>query len=114
VTRILRIHPDARTELRQAAQWYNKRSPGKGSQLVMLARNSHKDVAKTPDAWAVFPDWEGEPSVRSRHLPVFPYRLVYYADEKYLNVIAYAHESREPGYWRSRVDYWQTPNEALP
>jgi len=36
------------------------------------------------------------------------YRVVYYADEEFLNVIAYASESQEPSYWRSRVGYWES------
>jgi hypothetical protein len=87
-------------------RWYNGRKATLGTELVQLASKYRKELALNPDRWAVFPDWVGEPVVRSRHLSKFPYRIVYYADDKHLNVIAYAHESRIPGYWQSRVSFW--------
>jgi len=106
-----RTHPDAAAELRAAAKWYSSRKVDLGSDLVRLARITRKEIALTPNRWAVFLDWTGTPVVRSRHLPKFPYRIIYYSDEKYLSIIAYAHESREPGFWQSRVNYWDSPAE---
>lgn len=42
------------------------------------------------------------PGVRTWPLKDFPYTLVYRVKGKAIVVIAVAHQSREPGYWRGR------------
>ena len=42
------------------------------------------------------------PGVRTWPLKDFPYTLVYRVKGKAINVIAVAHQSREPAYWRRR------------
>jgi hypothetical protein len=108
VIRRRRVHPEARAELRAAARWHDKHKPGLGDELLSAAETTDKDLALLPDQWAAVPDWEGEPTLRWRHITNFPYRVVYYSNEKHLNIIAYAHEKREPGYWYSRVSFWDS------
>lgn len=42
------------------------------------------------------------PGVRTWPLKGFPYTLVYRVSGNTINVIALAHQSRAPGYWRGR------------
>ena len=45
--------------------------------------------------------WRGE----LRRLPLrrFPYNIVYHESQSVLRVVALAHQSRMPGYWRGRA-----------
>lgn len=42
------------------------------------------------------------PGVRTWPLKDFPYTLVYRLKGNAINVVAVAHQSREPGYWQGR------------
>jgi hypothetical protein len=33
----------------------------------------------------------------------FPYQILYFIEDSYLVVIAYAHNRRKPGYWKDRI-----------
>jgi hypothetical protein len=43
--------------------------------------------------------------IRTWHLGKFPYRLVYAVRGGEILVLAYAHESRRPGYWAHRLNH---------
>jgi len=44
--------------------------------------------------------------VAARRVPVsrFPYHVVYLEWESVIRILAFAHDSREPGYWHSRLE----------
>jgi plasmid stabilization system protein ParE len=108
-----RVHPDAQDELEEAVRWYKKFNPNSAERLSAEARKYRIDTAMNPTMWAIFPGWTGKPDVRSRKLPSFPYRIVYFSDGTYFNVIAYAHEKRAPLYWSGREDYWDNLAKTL-
>ncbi|MDR2703285.1 MAG: type II toxin-antitoxin system RelE/ParE family toxin [Cellulomonadaceae bacterium] len=108
-----RVHPDAQAELKEALAWHKERNPNSAESLAAEIRKYRVDTAKNPDMWAIFPGWTGKPDVRSRKLPNFPYRIVYFSDGTHFNVIAYAHEKRAPLYWSGRVDYWDNLAKKL-
>jgi len=107
-----RVHPEAKAELAAAARRYSAQKKGLGSDLVRLARNVRKDLATSADMWAAVPDWEEPPLLQWRSVPRFPYKIIYYSDGTNLNVIAYTHERREPGYWHKRVGFWDSLDGA--
>jgi len=45
--------------------------------------------------------WRG----RARRFPLrrFPYSIVYYLSEGHIRILAVAHQSRKPGFWRHRT-----------
>jgi len=43
-----------------------------------------------------------EPDARRLPLRRFPYFIVYRELQEYLEVVAFAHQSRRPGYWKTR------------
>jgi toxin ParE1/3/4 len=45
----------------------------------------------------------GNGATRMRPLQDFPYTLVYHLMQDHVRVIAVAHHSRQPGYWRGRL-----------
>lgn len=62
-----------------------------------------RDILGDPDGWVKVPYWEDEPTLYWRTVKPFRVHVVYYLDGEVVRVIAYAHEAREPGYWRHRI-----------
>jgi len=56
-------------------------------------------ISTHPDAGAPL---AGE--FRKRIVPGFPYNIIYRVWEDYIYLVAVAHHSRRPGYWRERAD----------
>jgi toxin ParE1/3/4 len=96
-----RILDEARAELRDAVRWYEERGTGLGYALrdEVLARL--RFLAKLPLS---APAWPEDPSFRCSTLRRFPYRLFYFFEGDTIVVAAIAHDRRQSGYWRSRVE----------
>jgi plasmid stabilization system protein ParE len=92
------LHPEAWEDLREAAEFYRGQT---GNEL----------------AQALFTEFEYSVSILLRHPTVgtvwrsgrrrlvmrrFPYSLVYTVVGDELRILAVAHQSRRPGYWRGR------------
>lgn len=98
-----RFHPEAGAEFEADIDWYDDREFGLGGRFADAVRAAVDAAVEDPDAWAVRPDWERQPLVRSKSVTGFPYRVVYFVNEDLLTVVAVAHSKRRPGYWRDRV-----------
>lgn len=96
-------HDEARTELLEAATYLDDRHAGLGDELIDRVERTIEDILAMPQAWPPVPYWDEEPRLRSRVVRPFRYHVVYYVAADGVHVIAYAHESQEPGYWRHRV-----------
>lgn len=91
-----REHPEARAELRAAANWYD--DPETGQELLDATREARRDIAAMPEAWPPVGDWEREPRLRRKSVVGFPYGMVYFLTSEEIVIVAYAHEKRRPGY----------------
>lgn len=92
------FRPAARRELLEAGQWYL----ADGGKAV--AEQFEGAVERALRLLQFMPKL-GRPSypgVRTWALKRFPYTLVYRVEGELITVIAVAHQSREPGYWRDR------------
>ena len=100
-----REHPEATAELQDAVRWCGSKQISLGEEIAALADEAVDDVLAMPETWPVFPSWDEEPLVRTRGVGKCPYRVVYYVedDTDAVIVIAYAHTSRRPGCWRTRI-----------
>lgn len=94
-----RFRPAARRELLEAAQWYL----ADGGPVV--AEKFEWAVQRALDLLQFMPQLgrPSYPAVRTWALKRFPYTLVYSVEGELITVVAVAHQSREPGYWRGRV-----------
>jgi plasmid stabilization system protein ParE len=91
------FHPDAEAELVDAAEYYEARRPGLGKAFA-------GEVARTISLIREYPD-AGSPVGASRRRMLvgrFPYAIVYRRDPDSVVIVAVAHQSRRPGYWRGR------------
>ena len=96
-------HPEARVEYLDAVSYYEGLRPGLGAELIDLFEDAIENIRNDPQTWPLYPDWHGEPVLRSRSVKTFRYRIVYYVRDETVRVVAYAHTSREPGYWHART-----------
>jgi plasmid stabilization system protein ParE len=95
----LKFHPEARAELREAKRFYRARSP-------LAAAAFAREVAAAVDSISAAPQRfiAGEYGTRQHVLPWrFPYTIVYMLLNNDVIVVAIAHQSRQPGYWRTRI-----------
>lgn len=97
-------HPDAGSELFEAARRYELIEPGLGHALFGRVAEAIGAIEKHPEGWPPFPGWDREPIVRTKGTRRFPYRVVYFLLDGEPVILAYAHEKQEPGYWKSRYD----------
>lgn len=89
----------AEAELATAVDWYAAREDGE-----LLADRFLDDVTRSehlagerPRAWP-----EIEPGVRRVVLNRFPFALIYRIERDEVQILAVAHHSRRPSYWRER------------
>jgi hypothetical protein len=67
-------HPDAKTELIEAAQYYQRRVATLGGQFLDDADRAVSMILETPERWRII-----EEDVRSYLMPRFPYAIYYRA-----------------------------------
>ena len=91
-------HCEADVELVGAAKRYECQRDGLGKRFLHAV---HFALAKIQDDPDRFPFYD-EPA-RSCRVAGFPYRLVYEELPDAIYIVAVAHASREPGYWKSRL-----------
>jgi toxin ParE1/3/4 len=98
-TRRIEFHDEAGAEYDAAFDWYLERSPDAAFRFDAEVDRALTQIAAAPRRWA-----SGPFSTRRFLLRGFPYVLVYreQAAEK-IQIIAVAHTSRKPGYWRKRL-----------
>src|SRR5438105_11911666 len=96
--RTVEFRPAADAELHHARDWYQIRSPRTAERFLAEVDRAIALIVEEPERWAHY--LRGTRCFRLRR---FPYLVVYRFDEPMVNVIAVAHASRRPGYWRKRL-----------
>jgi plasmid stabilization system protein ParE len=97
--RQLEIHPAALAEAEDALSWYAERGSRAPSLFIAEIDKSIKLILDAPLRWPVY-----EEGCRRFPLVRFPYLIVYREKSSQLiQIIAFAHARRRPGYWRSRT-----------
>lgn len=93
------ILPLAKEDIREAARWYNKQSPGLGKRYTAEVRESVLFIRQNPTACNIRYD-----KVRTAVLKVFPFMIHYTINEvsKTVVISAVLHTSRDPKDWEKR------------
>lgn len=94
----VKLHPDARAELRAARDWYYERSP---LSAIAFAQTVDKTLSKIREAPNTFP--LADHGTRKFILQRFPFSIFYRTGETEIVIVAVAHQKRRPGYWSNRV-----------
>jgi hypothetical protein len=105
MTREVEILVEAELEAADAIRWYEQERPGLGAEFeaaidVALSLLESDLVPSVPAAGA-----PGRRGVRRIVLRRFPFDVVFRLSASKALVVAFAHHSRRPGYWRHRGLY---------
>ena len=98
----LRVADAARDELRAAVAWYADKGHGLGGEFLAEVHHTLELIAHHPGLGASVPRVPAARGTRRLPLRRFPYAIVYRERPDAIQVVAFAHHSRKPGYWRSR------------
>ena len=87
------FHPEARAEFVADVELYDEREFGVGARFEIAVREAIGAAVDSPDSWGAWPGWEREPTVRSKRVSGFPYRVVYFVAGEQLAIVAIAHQA---------------------
>lgn len=93
-----RYHPEAAQELADALDGYATRDSKVADRFGQLVLKRLDEAAKSLRRWAMHRD-----GTRHIYLSPYSYELIVREKSGMLDVIAVAHTSRRPGYWRDRL-----------
>jgi toxin ParE1/3/4 len=93
------FHPEALAEFRDARDFYESRRQGLGLELRLEAEHTVAWIERNPNVCAV-----DQLGVRATKVGRFPFAIYFTSTGDEVNIIAFAHQSREPYYWRDRID----------
>lgn len=97
--RRLRVLLEAEQELAEAAQWYEGRRIGLGVELMASIDRALETIVDEPKA---YPAWRKGHPYRKHVLRRFPYIVFFKLVADDIEVVAFAHAKRKPGYWQER------------
>jgi toxin ParE1/3/4 len=93
------FHEEAGAEYDAAFDWYLERSPQAALNFDAEVNRALVQIIQSPRRWA-----SGSHSTRRFLLKQFPFILVYREQRTGIQIVAVAHTSRKPGYWRQRLN----------
>lgn len=91
---------EAETEYLEAIQFYEEQRSGLGNQLIHEFERVMSLVCVKPDTWKLVHPSSG---IRFINLSRFPYAIFYRALSSEIQITAFAHHRRRPGYWLTRI-----------
>ena len=98
MVRTLRYHPLFDCDVREAAGWYDRRSPGLGDAFVNLVQQTTADVISDPERFAISPS-----GCRYARVPRFPYVVLFDLANQDLLLLGVLHTARSMEKWRERL-----------
>ena len=99
-----RYHPAARDELRGAIAYDEGDHPGRGVELEEAVRRVVRRIQLLPQSAPRWSRMRDPHEIRRAKVRRHPYLVVYAVLSDQLVVLAIAHTSKKPGYWRERID----------
>jgi toxin ParE1/3/4 len=95
----VRFHPEAETEMIDAAAWYQSQQRDLGRRLLAAAADAIQRIQLHPE---LFPIVDGD--VRRSLTRTIPFGVLFRNRPEVIEVLAVMHLHREPGYWAKRRD----------
>jgi len=93
----VRFHELAAMELDEGASYYDTKTEGLGGRFLAEVRAAVLYIQEFPESSPVI-----EHEIRRKVLAKFPYDLFYVFESSAVTILSVAHESRRPGFWRTR------------
>lgn len=101
--RRVRILEQAAEEAIEAAVWYEREHPGLGIEFEHAVNTAIDLLEDDIVPLMNMPGAAGAKGIKRLILKRFPYDIVVWEASKEVIVVAIAHHSRRPGYWRNRL-----------
>lgn len=98
----LRLLDEAKTDLDNAANWYNKSRRGLGDEFLAAALAAIGEIEGDPFRFARIERPRTKREIRRHALKRFPYSVVFERTESEFIVLAIAHAKRRTSYWLRR------------
>ena len=92
------IDPHAKEELSAASRYYEEQNVGLGVRFFAECTAAIDQILEAPGRYRRV---DGE--MRRFRLDRFPYSVFYRLEKQAVLIVAFAHDRRQPGYWRSRL-----------
>jgi toxin ParE1/3/4 len=101
--RRVRILNEAADEAAEAVAWYERQRPGLGVELAHAVDAALDLLEEEMVPLTAMPGAAGKQGAKRLILKRFPYDVVVNERRDEFVVVAFAHQSRRPGYWRARL-----------
>lgn len=98
MTYLLRLRPEVVKDLEDAADWYDERKLGLGSEFLRECESAIDRILKRPEQATVAPD-----GIRSVRIHRFPYVIYYRIDFTTVVVFSIMFGGRDDSSWRDRI-----------
>ena len=92
------FHPEALEEYDKAGHYYAQQKPGLDLRFIVCIEEAIGLILEDPYRWRPFDE-----DVRRCLTRIFPYGILYTVEADFVLIVAVAHCSREPGYWKHRI-----------
>jgi plasmid stabilization system protein ParE len=92
------FHSSAEAELIEAADYYDKESPGLGNIFIDEIQKIVEIIRRFPESCPLLLD-----RVRRKTVLKFPYSIIYSMRGNKIRILAISHNKRRPFYWHGRV-----------
>ncbi len=86
-------------DLEEATRFYFQQDPSLELRFAECIDRAIEQVVNRPNSWPVT-----ESEVRRLVVEIFPYSLIYSIQTDHVLILAVAHHSRHPDYWKDRVN----------
>jgi toxin ParE1/3/4 len=97
----VKLHSEAEAELQASVSFYRERGgPRLADRFKEHVEAGFKAILANPERFPPIRDIPGMQKFRLKH---FPFSLLYIQRPDYVWIVAIAHGSRKPGYWKHRV-----------
>jgi hypothetical protein len=96
------IGKEAAEEFQEAAAWYESEQEGLGVRFIEAFGHALQLLAEENPPLTPLDRSAGSKGARKLILHKFPFSLIVHELPASIVVVALAHHSRKPGYWRSR------------
>lgn len=94
----VRYHPEARMEAIESSLFYDSRQRGLGDRFLSALEQSERLVQSLPASGT-----PAEMVTRKHRMNKFPFAIIYKEYPDHIFIVAIAHFSRKPGYWKERA-----------
>jgi plasmid stabilization system protein ParE len=98
MSRQIKFHSEAGEEYEEALLYYGERSESAALRLEVAVDGCLLRIAEDPKRYSF------RLGLRCCRVIAFPYSIYYQENDKGVQIVAVAHQKREPGYWLSRLD----------